>query len=319
MNCIRIEAIDLARSPMVRAAIDRDTVDEYAESYQAQVKMPPVHVFQPNGKARYLLADGRHRLEALKKLGRNECLVEVHAGNEDACLMYALISNTTHGKRRSNEDKRLCVKLALAHWPKKTQREIAELVGVSHTMVDKYVKEMSPQESVATVATPQVVTPSNHEKSLPDEPSQKPLTASGGTKPALPQKPPTRYDVQGCPMPEKIVPTFDRIGELKEYVKRLEAIRHELLAKAGDKDVLWQRFDFQNSGVIITNLINNFKFAYPEIVCTFCQGYPETQPNSACPECRGKGLVSTAYYNISPHENKKMRAIYIQKHGKTNV
>lgn len=56
-------------------------------------------------------------------------------GRVDA-LKYALGANAIHGQRRSNADKRRCVEIAVAEFPKMSSRAIAELCGVSHPFVE---------------------------------------------------------------------------------------------------------------------------------------------------------------------------------------
>ncbi len=58
----------------------------------------------PDGK--YLLADGFHRLEAYKRVGRKTVVCEVHDGDWEAARLYAETANMEHGLRINNEDKK---------------------------------------------------------------------------------------------------------------------------------------------------------------------------------------------------------------------
>ena len=66
-------------------------------------------------------------------------------------LKFALSANATLGRRRTNEDKRRCAKIALEEFPKLSSRAIADLCGVSHT----FIEQIRP---LATVAGATVLT-----------------------------------------------------------------------------------------------------------------------------------------------------------------
>ncbi len=51
-------------------------------------------------------------------------------------LKFALSANATLGRRRTNEDKRRCVEIALSEFPKLSSNAIAKMCGVSHTMIN---------------------------------------------------------------------------------------------------------------------------------------------------------------------------------------
>lgn len=92
--------------------------------------LPPAVVYR-NGKAGHLLSEGFHRHAAYTAAGRKSMPCEVREGDRAAALLNAAGSNQSHGLKRTNEDKRLAVRLALAAAPDWTERQIAEHVGVS--------------------------------------------------------------------------------------------------------------------------------------------------------------------------------------------
>lgn len=105
----------------------------------------PIDVFRVD--AVLLLADGHHRLLAAQKAGRDELTARVYPGTRSDCVRFALKSNSTHGLRRSNADKRRCVELALAEWADISDREIARVAGVSHPFVSEVRRQL---ETVST-------------------------------------------------------------------------------------------------------------------------------------------------------------------------
>jgi uncharacterized ParB-like nuclease family protein len=124
-----------------RVKTDPDVVRDYAELLKAKVKLPPVHVFFDGDK--YWLAEGFHRVPAHKQAGRKQIEAIVHQGSKSNAQWHALQSNKTHGLRRTNDDKKRAVMLALQHpnGANSSDHKIADVVGVSVTTVGKYRKE----------------------------------------------------------------------------------------------------------------------------------------------------------------------------------
>jgi Homeodomain-like domain len=136
-----------------RAAIDSDLVDDYAELMNNGVEFPRPTVFH-DGRD-YWLADGFHRLEAIKKevaallaksnIVHNTISCDVRPGTLEDAQWYSYSANKAHGQRRSNEDKRRAVEAALRH-PKAARlsvRRIAEHCGVSAMTVQRRREEIS--------------------------------------------------------------------------------------------------------------------------------------------------------------------------------
>ncbi len=135
---LSIYKIEAARDVQPRAATDKAVVAEYAERLAAGDKFPPVEVYF-DGEENHL-AIGFHRLAAHEKAGRKQIDCVVHNGTKADAQWAAIQSNKDNGLRRTNEDKARAVTLALKHPNGKdlSSRQIAELVGVSPTMDDKY-------------------------------------------------------------------------------------------------------------------------------------------------------------------------------------
>ncbi|MEI8372581.1 MAG: ParB/RepB/Spo0J family partition protein [Planctomycetota bacterium] len=138
------DKIRCSRDVQPRVETDSNTVKEYAERLVAGDKLPPVVVFF-DGET-YWLAEGFHRLAALKKAGTKQIDCIVIDGTKADAQWHALQSNITHGLRRSVEDKQRAVVMALKHpnGAKMSDRQIAELVGVSPTMVGQHRKKVEP-------------------------------------------------------------------------------------------------------------------------------------------------------------------------------
>ncbi len=133
-----------------REKISESKAKEYAVLMQDGIKFPPVEVFQIG--ADYVLADGFHRLHAMRSNGDVTTTVKLMPGGEKEALFHALGANSKHGLDRSNEDKRKAVKTFLTHkeFSLFSDRDIARHLGVSNVMVSKYRKELKKAKGEST-------------------------------------------------------------------------------------------------------------------------------------------------------------------------
>jgi hypothetical protein len=130
---LRLEQIRTDAGTQSRAAINDEVVADYAEGMIAGHRFPPVVVFHHVGD--YILADGFHRLRA-RRLAKFETIeAEVHQGTRLAAVKFSLSANHRHGLRRTNEDKRHAVEIALHEFPAWSDRAVANLCGVTHPSV----------------------------------------------------------------------------------------------------------------------------------------------------------------------------------------
>ena len=124
-----------------RTKTDIKTCEAYIESMKHGANFPPLEVFSDGTSDRYILADGFHRLQSHMSFRPNEPIqCCVHFGTLEDAQWFAITANKTHGLRRTNEDKRKAVKMALLHQKSRDEemsdRTIAEVVGVSDRMVN---------------------------------------------------------------------------------------------------------------------------------------------------------------------------------------
>lgn len=125
-----------------REKISEPKAKEYATLMKDGIKFPPIEVFEKGDQ--YILADGFHRLHALKANGDVTVTVKVLPGGETEALFHSLGANSTHGLARSNGDKKKAVHTFLTHpdFSKFSDRDIAKHIGVSNVMVSKYRKTL---------------------------------------------------------------------------------------------------------------------------------------------------------------------------------
>lgn len=127
---------DAATQP--RTNMNMAVVEEYAEGMKNGGKFPPIDVFQINGG--YILVDGYHRFLAAQSAGVKKILCEVHEGDMRAAILFACHVNSTHGLRRTNDDKKRAIERLLkdSEWSQWSNNKIAEICYVSPELVAKY-------------------------------------------------------------------------------------------------------------------------------------------------------------------------------------
>lgn len=132
---ISIIRVDGGTQPRARTSLD--AVSEYAEAMESGAKFPPVVVFYDGSE--YWLADGFHRRDAAIAANLTEIKAEVKQGTLRDAVLYSVGVNTTHGLRRTNDDKRRAVIRLLedAEWSTWSDREIARRTLTSHPFVEK--------------------------------------------------------------------------------------------------------------------------------------------------------------------------------------
>ena len=133
---IRISDIRIDGGTQSRAEFNEQTVAEYAEVMaDPNTVFPPVVVYS-DGKD-YWLADGFHRLAAWQRIGREEIPADIREGDRRMAILHSVASNSAHGLRRTNADKRHAVMLLLEdpEWSGWSDREIARRCAVSNRFV----------------------------------------------------------------------------------------------------------------------------------------------------------------------------------------
>lgn len=137
---ILLSTISRDTTTQCRASIDMDTVADYAELFSDGVRFPDVILFGDENKS--WIGDGWHRIYAATKADFESINADLRPGGRVDALKYALGANISHGKRRTNADKRRCVEIALREFPNLSNRAIAEMCGVSNVSVKNIRDEL---------------------------------------------------------------------------------------------------------------------------------------------------------------------------------
>lgn len=220
---IELCAIRVDERAQPRAGMNYATVKEFAEDLRNGAEFPPVVVFQDSEGACWL-ADGFHRVTAVREAGREEIEAEVKQGTLRDAILYSVGANATHGMRRTNEDKRYAVLRLLqdAEWRKWSDREIARRCAVGHAFVSSLRSSLSTKDS--------------------EEPAAKTYTTKHGTqatmdttqigrgqKPTSKPEPKAQQDRRHDTDPEiAIQMILDRVRIVFDGIKSLSA-RHEVV------------------------------------------------------------------------------------------
>lgn len=147
---IALTITSLVASPDVQSragGIVSTVVAEYAKAIENGDQFPPIDVFYD--ESQYIVADGFHRLEAHKKAEKAYISCRVFKGNVRDAILHSIGTNTKHGLRRRNVDKRRAVEMLLRdeEWSKRSDNWICQQAGVTHRAVEAVRKYLGLQRS----------------------------------------------------------------------------------------------------------------------------------------------------------------------------
>ncbi len=194
---IHIDHIRRDGGTQMRVSLNEDVILSYAERLEAGDKFPPIVVFRDE-KGAHWLADGFHRMDAharlrSKHIGTDEenrwamVTPEIHRGSLQDAVWWSIGANKSNGLRRTNADKQMAVRAALAHPNAKSlsDQAIADQAGVSRVMVLKM------REPVTVTGCLQPQTQTNES---PGETRTQTRTGVDGKSRIVRNRPPKRSD-----------------------------------------------------------------------------------------------------------------------------
>lgn len=159
---IPLDKIVMVRDLQIRCRTDDATIKEYHQILEDGGELEPIEIFVDSDDKK-LLGDGWHRVFAYTSAQRKT--IPAYQDKDDPKNAYAnalerACRNTRHGLKTTAEDKRRCTALCLQQWPKRSDRSIARLSGVSPALVAKIrEKGFSPNEPRKKKAKPDTDTP----------------------------------------------------------------------------------------------------------------------------------------------------------------
>lgn len=131
---------------------DEDYDLEYIETLAAIAPnfRDRIVVFQDGRK--YFCGDGFQRHKASQRAKLKTIMADVYKGTLRDAIRYALSANATHGRQRSQRCLQRVFKAIVAdkEWGTMTDKEIAELAGVSRPTAQRYLSCLREQDKSAT-------------------------------------------------------------------------------------------------------------------------------------------------------------------------
>jgi hypothetical protein len=279
LNIIEVEDLQSRVHPC------QDTVNEYAERMAAGVKFPPVVVFHDGSG--YYLADGFHRLLAAVATHTEKIECDVRKGTRADARWFAAGSNQTHGLRRTNDDKRKCVGIALQLKPNLSDRAIAEHCGVGHPLVAeirRQVEEIPPDSQLGPRT-------GKDGKKYPPPPSRRfgpPPTDPPRIHAGPPPEPEPVRDRIGRAIPDPLVELWNRAQEVQDWLTALSRVKCALERAQKEEDQLYSEVNHSATLAALDQAYTGLKVALPYTVCPTCQG----KVSNTCRLCKGRGLIS---------------------------
>jgi len=134
---IPLAAVVASKDTQPRELVDIIVARDYRAAMEAGSIFPPVDVFFDGEK--YYLADGFHRVFAARQEPPKKTIqAVVHKGTMRDAILFAVGSNVTHGRPRTNADKRHAVLMLFEDpiWRKWSDRRIAAACKVSFHLVE---------------------------------------------------------------------------------------------------------------------------------------------------------------------------------------
>lgn len=300
---LKLDKIRLDGDTQSRVELDQEAIREYAILMQDGQDFPPLLVVFDG--ASYWLVDGFHRRWAAVKAKLTKFKCEVVSGTRDDARWMSYGVNCNHGLRRSNEDKKRAVISALKHanGVKKSDRQIADHVGVSHTFVNKNRAKLEsngeiPQSSTRTGIDGRTIDTSNIGLTVNGLRSE---TVSGSTPtqepgPVVPNpEPQPSEDAVGQEIPAKLRNVFTEAEQFATQSRALAAVKKwadEVSITAAGSYLHLQSFVGQ-----LTAAQKQLKFEKPYAVCPYCLA-----KKAKCEACKGRGFVTKPIYDGAPSE-----------------
>jgi hypothetical protein len=293
-----IADIDWKNSPKVRAGLVPEVVDDYAERYRKREDMP-LPLVGDLGALGLRCLDGMHRLHGAKKNGQKALQCEVKTCTEEESLKLALIANDSHGLRRSNDDKRQCVKSALLQWSDKSNLAIAQLTRVDDKTVATVRKEL---EKAGQVDKAVVKKDTKGRDVTPRERKSDLLT-----------------DHTGIEIPKDIRGVWQEADIMADnLLTDITGVRLCVIAAQKDKDILFCELNFSACVADMERAEKALESIKPYAVCPNCNGFPNLN-EKGCAMCKSRGFVSKFRWDTTvPDEIKKMRKKAASKKDSNN-
>jgi hypothetical protein len=303
MQELLIETIRTDGGVQSRERINNEYVAELAELIKAGKKLPPIEVYSDSGEV--WAADGFHRILAHQQAGKRTIRCNVHRGGQQDAAWASCAANQEHGLRRQKGDIEKAVKMAVALKPSLSQEAIAQHVGCSREYVNRLCTVHNLKRPATVTGTDgkeypaRKIRPPWEVQPQGDTPRIPPPPPSGNPPPPCGNPPPpppvpakaheaaARLDEVGKPIPDHLLPLFDRASEVQALLGQLSSIKGVLKRAEASGDVLYGEVNFNSALAAIETLHMEIKSTKPYAVCPWCHGNLSDQ----CRGCGHRGVL----------------------------
>lgn len=264
-----------------RAKIDSETVNEYSDLLRNGIALPPIVVFH-DGEF-YWIGDGFHRHGAAIENGLETYPCEVYPGGWREALKYSLGANQQHGLRRSNEDKRFAVGLALKdeEWSQWSNALVADLCGCGEWLVSDVRRIAQVHESRTLNKKPAKTRVGKDGKRYPVKPaepqSDTPAEDAEETEfdtAAIEEAAPTVVDIKGLSAPYQRA-----VADIQRIQRDLKAIMEN-----------------ERTGVHLADKMTRINHNLTEAK----QAIYQAEPLATCSKCKGAGCKTCFHSGFWP-------------------
>jgi len=292
MQELLIESIRTDNGVQSRVKIDEAYVAELAEIVKAGGKLPPIDVYHDGTE--YWAADGFHRIMAHVRVGKRNIKANIHKGTHDDSVWASCAANLTHGLRRTNEDKRHAVSMALSLHPDRSDRAIAEHVGVGADLVGSVRRQVSLNDN-SNVRKPIDSRVGRDGKKYHPPPPPAPAKSA----PKLPPPAAFMVDSVGKVIPDHLKELFLREREVTAVLSSISEIIGSLKRAQESADPLYGDVNFQGATAGLRNAYDAIKATTPYAVCPWCRGLTM----DSCNGCGKRGVLGKyRWENTVPQE-----------------
>lgn len=286
--------------------VEDDVLSRYVALIKDGVEFPPVDVIN-DGKDDWMW-NGFHRWHAYRKLGKKYIPANVESGTKRDAIWLSFHANHDHGlPRQPGTAKKIILKiLDDKEWAKISFGEIARWVGVTESYVrktrDEKLLAKPEKEDEAHPRTGARIDPETDSKT--QEKRSDTLKVKRGDQEyemkniAKGVQPLT--DSVGEIVPEKLIPVFSRINEIKILIHQLNKLLKVVKEGQARNDPLWSFCKLNPLEVETANVKRNLRFTIPYSVCLYCSG-----EGKGCRACNEMGFTNEQGYISTAEELKR--------------
>lgn len=221
---MKLSAIRTDGKTQSRKNIDPKWVQDYAEHMKEGAVFPlPVVFF--DGKYNWL-ADGFHRISALKSNGVLEVEVEIREGSVRDAKLYAIKANNLHGRNMTFEEKRNNIIFMLKddEWGKWSDERIAKEIDVARITIYRLRKKLEKEGEVDPKTTTTFIDKHGNETEMSvakdtkkEEQEEEPEIVVDQV-PTIQEPEPTEDEMQVIQMADTIHDLAEQNEKLKEQI-----------------------------------------------------------------------------------------------------